>query len=207
MSPTGTESRAIDPSRRTPLSLLSLTVIDEKGHCFSAVQNDATGTIASRRGDAAIWRCWGEADVAACSGPNGLADATAARGLLAAVNRAAVASLLVTFFLTNLLFSGTKIHPAHRFIGALLETIPEAEQVRCPRAGLVIPHSGGSGNPPGWHYDRPARSSLPGKPTVTRRASMKRGPGAEPRVQSLGERRGGAPKGERSREGSRPLPA
>jgi hypothetical protein len=114
---------------------------------------------------------------------------------------------LVTFFLTNLLFSGTKTHPAHRFIGALLETIPEAEQARCPRAGLVIPHSGGSGNPPGWHYDRPARSSLPGEPTVTRRASMKRGPGAEPRVQSLGERRGGAPKGERSREGSRPLPA
>jgi hypothetical protein len=55
-----------------------------------------------------------------------------------------------------------EIHPAHRLIGALLETIPEAEQARCPRAELVIPHSGGSGNPPGWHYDRPARSSLPG---------------------------------------------
>jgi hypothetical protein len=36
---------------------------------------------------------------------------------------------------------------------------------------------------------------------------MKRGPGAEPRGQSLGERRGGAPEGERSPTGSRPLPA
>jgi hypothetical protein len=32
--------------------------------------------------------------------------------------------------------------------------------VRPPRAGLVNLHSGGSGTPPGRHYDRSARSSL-----------------------------------------------
>ena len=29
----------------------------------------------------------------------------------------------------------------------LLETVPEVEQARCPRAGLVTSHSGGSGVP------------------------------------------------------------
>ena len=34
------------------------------------------------------------------------------------------------------------------------------ERVRFPRAGLVTPFSGGSGNTPGRHHDRSARSSL-----------------------------------------------
>jgi hypothetical protein len=36
----------------------------------------------------------------------------------------------------------------------------EWERVRCLRAGVVTPLPGGSGTPPGRHYDRPARSSL-----------------------------------------------
>ena len=70
-------------------------------------------------------------------------------------------TISATFFLTSVPISVTGGQSrSSNYRGTLLETIPEAERGRCPRAGLVTPHSGGFGTPPGRHYDRSARSSL-----------------------------------------------
>jgi hypothetical protein len=110
----------------------------------------------------------GEAGMAHGAGRSGLCAAAAARPPLAANDRAGTLRRFpVTFFLTTRpIFGYMKAILLIESRRTLLETIAEAEQERCPRAGLVTPHSGGPGNPPGWHYDRPARSSLPGDRTV-----------------------------------------
>src|ERR1700728_5293191 len=68
------------------------------------------------------------------------------------------------------------------------------------RGGSSLPHSGGFGPPPGRHYDRSARSSLCWNEGTVRPVPkfQEARPGAEPRGKSLGERRGGAPRGERA---------
>ena len=84
-----------------------------------------------------------------------------------------------------------------------------AERERCPRAKRHTSLSGGLGT------DRPARlaglrgarctGAGEGPPVCTRRFQETR-PGVELRGQSLGERRGGAPKGERVPLNARPRP-
>src|ERR1700728_356637 len=68
------------------------------------------------------------------------------------------------------------------------------------RGGSSLPHSGGFGAPPGRHYDRSARSSLCWDQRTVRPVPkfQEARPGAEPRGKSLGESRGGAPRGERA---------
>jgi hypothetical protein len=72
--------------------------------------------------------------------------------------------------------------------------------MRRPRAGFVPPHPGGSGAPPGRHYDRSARSSLdwdrPRRLTPAKAASQEARPGAELRPFGAASRAAsGAPKG------------
>ena len=86
--------------------------------------------------------------------------------------------------------------------GRLPEACREVERVRFPRADLQsAPGRLRASCPP---VLRPVRGVLPlgwdrkARVTPVRTASQETWPGAEPRGQSLGKRRGGAPKGERA---------
>jgi hypothetical protein len=95
--------------------------------------------------------------------------------------------------------------------GRLPEASREVERVRFPRADLQsAPGRLRASCPPVlW----PVRGVLPlgwdrkARVTPMRTTSQETWPGAEPRGQSLGERRGGAPKGERAAISARPCSA
>jgi hypothetical protein len=88
----------------------------------------------------------GEGDVAHGSDRTRLCAAAAAEAGSPTMNRASLCVASRHFFLDNA--SYFRLLRAILLIesrGTLLETIPEAEQARFPRAGLVTPHSGGPG--------------------------------------------------------------